>query len=280
MLYVVRSRQATGAKGFGAIPRGFEGAACGVVMFGIGGVGDMIWHTAFGIEVDLKILFSPTHLILMSAMLMLAFGPIRSLSLSDEAPTVRNLWPAVLSTGVISSVLLVFFQYVSAFDRGIFTTKVPDLFGFGEIVRVQAIAGVVILTALFFGPLLLLARRWRLPFGSATMAFAVPALSNYIFTDFKTVRLSLALLAGGFASDLVFAAMGRVRGPRLMYRLTGALAPIAFWCTYLVITLTGNAMQWPAELWTGTIVWSGLVGTAITVLLLQPTDTPPSWLER
>ena len=281
LLYVVRARQSKGAKRWAAVPRGFEAAVVGAALFGLGGVGDMIWHTEFGIEQDLKILFSPTHLFLMSAMVMISFGVVRSTWLSTEPSTMKNLWPAVLSSGVIGSVWLVFFQYVSAFDRGIFTTVVPDLLGLSEIIRVQSIAGVVIMTVVFFAPMLLLARRWVLPIGTATLAFSIPAASNFIFTDFKAVRLSAAVLAGGVIVDLVWIGLARLRRtqPRLAFRLFGAGGPITFWCAYLAISMPGHRMQWPAELWTGTLIWSALIGTGITVLLLPPSDTPASWLD-
>jgi hypothetical protein len=282
MLVVFRARQAQGARGLRAVPHGFEAATVGAVLFGIGGFGDMLWHQKFGIEVDLKILFSPTHLILMSAMLMLAFGPVRSAWLSKERGSAAHLWPAVLSTGVIMSVLLVFFQYVSAFEQPIFTTVVPAMFRIGDILRVQSIAGVVIVTILFFAPLLILARRWALPFGSATLAFAIPAMSDEIFTDFKKTKLAVAIVAGGFVVDVVFAALRRLRRPRLVFRLFAALGPLGFWFAYLAITIRGEnvQMQWPVELWTGTLAWSALVGTGIATLLVPPLDTPTSWLDQ
>ena len=278
LLYVARKRQERGQR---AIAPGLEAASAGAVLFGIGGIGDLIWHTVFGIEVQLKILFSPTHLLLMSAMLMISFGPVRSLWLSTERSTFARLWPAVLSSGVITSVLLVFFQYVSTFESGIFTVDIPRLMGLDEVLRVQSIAGVVILTVLFFGPLLLLARRWRLPFGSATLAFAVPAVCNYIFTDFKTVRLSLAIVLGGVAADVVMSSAHRAAcaRARVAFRLSGALAPLAFWLTYVLMTVPGEQLRWPAELWTGTLVWSALVGLGITALVLPPVDTPTTWLD-
>lgn len=281
LLYVVRTRQVKGAKGWSAVPVGFEAVVVGVALFGIGGIGDMIWHTEFGIEQDLKILFSPTHLFLMTAMIMISFGAVRSLWLSHDDATVRNLWPALLSSGVIISVLLVFFQFASAFDRGIFTTVVPDVFRLNEIVRVQSISGVVIMTVIFFAPLQLLASRWVLPIGTATLAFCVPAASNFIFTDFKSTRLSIAVVAGGVVVDAVWFGLRRLcpRHDRLMYRLFGALAPFMFWCTYLGISIIGKHMQWPAEMWTGTLIWSALIGAGITALLLPPRNTPTSWLE-
>ena len=155
----------------------------------------------------------------------------------------------------------------------------PKLLGLEELIRVQAISGVIVFTLLFFGPLLLLARRFKLPPGAGTLAFAVPAVCNFIFTDFKVVRLSVAIVAGGVAVDAMLALTGRISAPRLSFRLSGALTPLAFWGTYLAVTLPGNSIEWPAELWTGTVAWSMLVGAAVTVTLLPPRDTPDSWTD-
>src|SRR5215207_2693770 len=48
--------RAAGFGGWRAIPAGYELAALGAAIFMIGGVGDMLWHTLFGIEVDLEAL--------------------------------------------------------------------------------------------------------------------------------------------------------------------------------------------------------------------------------
>ena len=61
-----------------AIPRGYGGAVVGVIVFGIGGVGDWLWHTIFGIEVSIDALLSPTHLVLLTGMLLIFSGPLRS----------------------------------------------------------------------------------------------------------------------------------------------------------------------------------------------------------
>lgn len=60
---VLRNRT-SGFAGWRAIPQGYEPAVIGVAVFALGGLGDMIWHLLFGIDVDLEALLSPTHLLL------------------------------------------------------------------------------------------------------------------------------------------------------------------------------------------------------------------------
>src|SRR5687768_4950696 len=47
---------AAGRTGFDAIPRGYELGVVGLVVFFLGGNGDMVWHTIFGIEEELEAL--------------------------------------------------------------------------------------------------------------------------------------------------------------------------------------------------------------------------------
>lgn len=279
LLYVVRTRIARGARGIDAVPAGFGGAVVGALLFGVGGVGDLLWHTVFGIERQLKILFSPTHLFLMTAMLLLCFGAVRAAWLSDDAPSLRTLWPVVLSTGALCSVLIVFFQYVSPLDRAVFTTDVPVLLGLDQVIRSQSIAGVIITTVLLFGPLLLLLRRWALPFGSCTIVISVVMASNFVFTNFKPVRITIAVMTGAVIIDLLSVALRRVAPPRIAFRVFGGLAPLLLWSTYVAVTVAHHQVTWSAEEWTGTLVWSSLVGLGLTVLLLPPRNAPASYLD-
>jgi hypothetical protein len=45
-----------------ALPGGYNLSLAGVLLWFIGGPGDLIWHTLFGIEQSVGALYSPTHL--------------------------------------------------------------------------------------------------------------------------------------------------------------------------------------------------------------------------
>ena len=60
------------------MPPGYELAIVGVLIFMAGGVGDMIWHEIFGIEIGVEALLSPTHLILAVGMTLIISGPFRA----------------------------------------------------------------------------------------------------------------------------------------------------------------------------------------------------------
>ena len=283
-LYIVRRNRAHTTTLRDAIPRGLEPAVGGAAVFGLGGIGDLIWHTRYGIERDFKILFSPTHLLLMTAMLMVTFGPVRVLwmshSTADERPTLARLWPAAVAAGSMASVLFVFFQYVPAFERPVFTTSIPPLFkSFGVLLQSYSVLSVLITTLLYFGTMLLMARRWPLPFGSFFIVAAVICTSMYIFTDFRRSRLLLAFLIGAVLCDMLQHVATKLLSPRAAYRVLGGVGPLLLWGSYLVLTVPGHPIELDAEVWSGSVLWSGLVGLAITVLLLPPRSAPATHLD-
>jgi hypothetical protein len=284
-LYVVRRNRANGALTLrDAIPRGLEPAVGGCLVFGIGGIGDLIWHTRYGIERDFKILFSPTHLFLMTAMLMLTFGPVRVLWMSredaDARPTLSRFWPAALAAGSMASVLFVFFQYVSAFERPVFTSEIPALLNqLSVLIKALGVLSVLVATAIYFGTMLLLARRWLLPFGSFVVVAGVVCASMFIFTDFRRSRLLLAFLVGGLLCDVLRNVSSRLLPPRAAYRVLGGCGPLLWWGSYLAFTVPGNKIRLEPEIWTGAVVWSAVIGLGLTVLLLPPRLTPVTHLD-
>ena len=278
LLYLVRRYRS--AQRF-SLPTGLEAAVAGIGMYVVGGIGDLIWHTKFGVEQQLKILFSPTHLMLMAAMLMLAFGPIRSAWADDEPLSVkwtglRTMWPQMIAAGCIAAVLNIFLTYASPYEQAIFTTDVPLLFKqFSQFLQISATMAVYAHTVAFFGIMLLMARRWPLPIGSFVVAFLVPLVSMYIYFDWEYRRAMTALLLGAFVCDvlnavLAFTVGSATRSAARRFRILAFLGPVLFWSTYLLVTKDGDAITWTTEQWTGTILWSGILGLGLSVLLLPP----------
>lgn len=292
MLYLIRSRQISGLTGRKSIPLGLESAVAGLGVYVVGGIGDLSWHTAFGVEQELKILFSPTHLLLMSAMLMLAFGPIRSAwmtrdldsegvsSNSPEALGIRAFCPIALAGGSMATVLNIFFTYASPYEASVFTVEIPLLFQqFGTFLQVAATLGVFVHTLIFFGIIMLMLRRWPLPAGTILLMLTIPALSMYVYFDYEFRREMVALLIGAVTCEALLFAIQRIRSVRLRFRLFGGIAPVLFWITYLALTKGSDPISWTTEQWTGTIAWTGLLGLAITVLLLPPQLERMSYLD-
>src|SRR5262249_50908893 len=115
VLTLVRNH-ASGLPWSSAFPPGYGAAVVGAAVFAVGGVGDLIWHSLFGIEQGIEGNISPSHLTLALGGLMLFIGPLRS-AWRKTGPNAAARWvtllPAVLASTYIYSMLTYFTQYAS-----------------------------------------------------------------------------------------------------------------------------------------------------------------------
>jgi len=169
-----------------SLPTGYGLSLLGVAIFAAGGIGDMVWHQTFGIEIDVEALISPTHLALALGGTLIVSGPLRAAwRRPDGGPTVswvRRL-PMVLSMALTLSILTFITQYSSPF---VFTwatasRRTGDVF-FGQSLGVMSI---ILHTGLLMGLVLVAVRRWgrTLPIGSLTLVFTLNAAMLSLFKD-------------------------------------------------------------------------------------------------
>src|SRR5258708_36855073 len=93
-----------------AIPVGYELSVVGAVIFGVGRVLDLLWHTIFGIEVSFEALVSPSHLILALGLFLIMSGPFRAAwrRTDPERSILLSYLPMLLSLAFTLSVLTFF----------------------------------------------------------------------------------------------------------------------------------------------------------------------------
>ncbi len=287
--------------GLQGIPIGYASATVAVAGFAVAGFGDVVWHTTFGIEQNIDILFSPTHLGLITAMLVIVTAPLRS-AWADQSlpksPGLRRLLPAVLPTALATALVLLFLQYANAFDFDSLRI-VAALSSIDEGLTSGLVSAMAVTNLVLVLPLLSLARRWTLPFGTTTIIYtAVAALSGAI-TGFESPELIIGLVAAGVSVDLL-AVWLRPTPDRLnRFRIFATLTSLVTWTIYIAAAyLAAPPLQSPpdvagghpealVELYTGTPIVQALIGLMIAVLLVPnrpsaPTTQPtsPGNLER
>lgn len=267
----VLRRQEAGRRGREAVPAGYGPALAGIALFALGGVADGVWHTVFGIEEDLEALFSPTHLVLFVGLVLILSAPLAAAwsSDGDRAPSLSALLPALLSTALVTTLVAFMMMFLSAYD-GVGTSAGLSL-PFDEVGQIMVVAEVLATTLIVVAPLLVLATRWRLPFGSATLLLTMVAALSSALTEFGAWPLAVAGVAGGVAADAVLLAVGV--GPERPGRLwiAGALLPLPLWLAwFLALLLSQPAWGWSPELWTGTIMWAMVVGGAAGLAIRPP----------
>src|SRR5918997_7033817 len=86
-------------------------------VFVVSGAIDLLWHTVLGIETRTDVFFSPSHLGLVLAMVVIVTSPLRSAWADPDlssGPTLRALLPAVLTLAFAASLVLLFLAYGNA----------------------------------------------------------------------------------------------------------------------------------------------------------------------
>jgi hypothetical protein len=114
---------------------------------------------------------------------------------------------------------------------------------------------------------------------------AVPAVSMFIYFGWEYRRAITALLVGAVVCDVLNVLLRLLirsesrTSARIRFRVFAFVAPILFWSVYLLVTKQGRPITWSAEQWTGTIVWSGILGLGLSVLLLPPRTPQQTYLD-
>ena len=157
-----------------ALPLGYMLSLGGFFAFALGGLADMLWHTAFGIEENIEALLSPTHLFLAIAGSCIIFGPVRALWQRESDDSWRSLLPVILTFTCMVSVFTFFTNFAAITSNLVALTglrpaehKLHDIIG---------TLSLVIHSNILLAVTLFMARRWRLPFGALTLMFTVNAL--------------------------------------------------------------------------------------------------------
>jgi len=280
---VIRSQE-VGRRGPAAVPVGYELGVVGVVLFALGGVGDFTWHQVLGIEQDLDILFSPTHLLLMTAIALIITSPLRSALTAPtgrDVPRLRTFLPPLLSITLLTALVSLFFMYFSIFtdlQSPVATEASAGPFGqYGEsYFIISGIATALVSNLILVAPVLFLLKRWQPPFGAVTVLFTVVALMANALTAFETVVTLIPAVLGGLAADLVISRLRPTPEQPWRFRIAGLLLGVPlFIAYYLVIGLTqGGGLVWAPEIVPGLVVYNALAGLVLAQLMLPQPQTP------
>ncbi|MEV0764470.1 hypothetical protein [Nocardia sp. NPDC050435] len=264
---VWRQRRA-GRRGWAAVPLGYGPTVLALVVFGLSGVADMVWHTVFGIEESIDILFSPSHLGLAVAMGVIVTTPVRSIWHDPAPDTLARLWPALLGIGLAVAEIMVFLEYGNALlmranwiVTGLSSTE-------NNSAATLAVRMLVTNAALLL-PLLFVARRWGLPPGAATLCTVPVLVLSGAETGGRNMSTLLSVLVAAMGADVLARALRPEAGrPRAFWAFAAAV-PLFTWSLYLGVAsaAVGRLPEIP-ELWTGAPIVASAVGLLLGALML------------
>lgn len=259
-LVVLAKRGRTGDQSLiDALPRGYESAWPGMILFGLGGAGDAAWHTAFGVETGIDALMSPTHLVLFAGLLLMLLSPWRA-ARHDVEPNRRIGGAAAWSVGLASALAGFFANYVWGLGIGeLVVVPYDPVSQAGETEVIAGVGSVLVTTVIFFGVAATLLRRGHPPrLWFTTMFLLVAGLVSLGF-DEGGAGIAAAGIAGVVLDALT------VRGLRARVGVTAALAgaALAMWTAFFGLVGLDTGIAWPREIWAGSIVLAGLTAVAI-----------------
>lgn len=267
-----------GAPWRAALPAGYGTSLVGIVIFGIGGGLDLLWHLAFGIERSLDATLSPTHLILATGATLTLSGPLRAAWRHLPFAAGRKwgkIAMALLSLTYVYAVLVFFTQYVDPIVKS--WADVPTI---GNDLKALGVVGIILQSILMMGVVLLLVRRWRLPFGAFTLFLGLHYLGVSLLANHVS-PLPIAMYGAfvGLIVDGVYAIAHPAADNPLQLRLFAAFVPACNTTLYLLIlSATKGGLAWSVNLITGAIFLSGVAGLLIS-FLVAPAPIPTGLAE-
>lgn len=260
-----------------ALPAGYGLSFVGVIIFSLGGVGDMLWHTLLGIEVSVEALLSPSHLALATGGILITTGPLRSawLRLRNKGVTFFKLLPMLISVAMLLSIFTFFTQYGSPFastwaatNKQVYTRQLME---FNVSI---GLVGLLLQSAVLMGITLLLVRRWTLPFGSLTFLYVV---NTGLLTFMRDRQLATGILplvlvglATGLAADLFVRRFKPSSANRLAFRVFGFGVPALLYALYFLAVQLSGGIWWTPAVWSGAILLAGAIGLFISYVALPP----------
>jgi hypothetical protein len=262
-----------------ALPNALRIPAVGMALLLVGGGVDTLWHNIFGIEQGLEIFVSPSHELIILGMVLVAAGPALMLATKPG----RDLSGPDGTLVTISALLSVLPVHIYSLHASAFGTT---FFGRsdGSTVRIystdaQVVHGYLFSTVLLLLPILMLGRRWRLPFGVPTVLVAVPAvLMHLMFHSDEGWWLALTVAGAAAGAELVLRLAGRaVRwSPDVRWFVAGLLAPLIVWGAVLVAATRTVGVGWNVHMVSGLLTLVAITGglTALVARRVQPGPMP------
>ncbi len=263
-----------------AMPPGYELALLGVLIFMAGGVGDMIWHEIFGIEMGVEALLSPTHLILAVGMTLIISGPFRAgwrRGSDQHAPDPG--WIALLPQLLSLTFMWSAWSFLTQFAHPLVDPwaaagyRPPGPRGLTLLRMSLGIAGVLLQTGLMMGVVLCAVRRWTLPLGSLALVFGLNAAFMSLMHD--QYHLIPGAVLAGLGADLLIRWLKPSIERSGSLRLFALAVPMVYYALYYVALIVTHGLEWSVHVWTGSIVLSGIVGLLLSYVLLSPRMSSP-----
>jgi hypothetical protein len=278
------SSRRSGSQCLSVAPAGYRLAVVGAGLFAAGGIADMLWHFAFGVEFGIDALLSPSHLLLFIGGGLLLSGPLLGFR---ARPQAGSKVPALLSVLGITLVAAFALSYLSAFLSDAPMVPVahePEGTAAHTVAEGRAAAGLgsfVVTTVLLVVPsvYLLRTRAW-FPGAVAILLTAVSAYMSSLTGFENPASILAALIAGALVDGLILVIRPRTR-EWVVPLLVAAALPMLLWTAQLLTIAVTFGLGWSEAMTTGAILLSAVAGVLVVLALTvgpaaaRPESSPP-----
>src|SRR5438876_7034727 len=272
---------------FLGIPLRYPLAIGGLAIGTVGLFGDIAWHAAFGAETGVARVIAPFHLLLFAGAAGLVSAPLRSAWYAPQfypkTLSFRRILPPLVSLTLVTCVAAFMFQWLNAFldwTPSVTIGRLPtDLAGNARVRGTTEFAGaarVLVTNLILLAPLFLALRRWRLPFGSATLLFVGVSFAMSALTSFDMGATVVAALIGGLVADTIIDVFQPDAHHTTGYRLLAGLTPLALWSAYFLIIRLVYGIEWPFDLLLGTTLLAAIEGLLLSYVAIAPVVPAPA----
>ncbi len=271
-LWTMRQNHSKGHSWLNSLPRGYDLSLWGLIIFSFGGLGDMLWHTFLGIETGIEALFSPTHLLLATGIMLLVAGPMRSTSyrLQTNTSDWRTLFPLVLSMTFTLSLFTFMGQFAYPPGQAWIMVGVYRPGIDGQMRQILGMMGGILHAVMLMGILLSVIKRWTLPVGTITFMMTINVgLMSVMQQEFLSIMP--AIITGIVGDGLLIALRPSAQRPN-QFRLFAFLIPCIFYTLFVINIEYTIGSWWSIHMLAGLPIVSGMMGFLISYLVL----TPPS----
>lgn len=256
-----------------AIPTGYRLGVLGAGLFVLGGPADVLWHTAFGFEVGVEALTSPSHLFLVVGATLFLSSPLRAAWVRREPPGGIGQVPLLISATFVAVGVSFFTIYQNPLIQPLGAPGGPS--------PDHSFLGVLWFAAIVAALALSLVRRFELARGAFTLVLGV--LGLLVTAVIPSFEFLPAMVVTGIVTDGLYY-MVRDRWPTArVVRVLGAAVPAVLFTAYFTTVWRLYGLGWSLHVWTGGIVSAGLVGLLVSYVVLptgrgvggpKGTDTP------
>ena len=291
LLWIMRSRL-PGIPTYGtllALPNALRIPLVGMGLLLVGGGVDTLWHNIFGIEQGLEIFVSPSHELIIGGMVLVAAGP--ALLLATRPGDRLSFGDAALVTvsALLSALPLhIYTLHASAigeyyFGGGDGPHRIGGAVepGNGPVLifsrDAQTVHGFLFSTVLLLLPILIMGRRWRLPFAVPTLLVAVPAVLMHLMFGTEEPWWPALTVAAAAAGAEVLLRLGARFAPlpgEVRWVALGLLAPLIVWGTLLAVAAPD--VTWNVHMVSGVLTLTAITGLLTVLVARNVRPAPPA----